>query len=444
MNVHKFPLLIRNPSCKRPKIKLDVLKANKTKGGLRLVDITAKLKSLKIGWLFNMDPFMVNLRESMVPNAIGTLFWYCNLKPHEASPHVNTTSKFWHQVIEAWFEMSFKSVNEIEDRDLILNQIIWYNSLIRVDNKIMVNNVLINGGLIYISDLVNMQLGAFKSFDEIKINFPTITWFLHCQIVKAIPAAWKNVLIHTDAENEINYPENLYDQLAKMEKPIGFIYNMLIDRNDSIVCIYNKIASKIGLNRDTDLTIYLKAFNSINKVTNITKYRDFQYRLLVNAIHCNNRLYHWRLTDSKYCDICAKPVIQDVKHLLYDCSNAKKIWEEINEFFVTCQLDEVQFSYSRIFLNNIHPKVSHVCNFILLVAKQMIFAYKCLGKKLNTTMILLKIEELHNIESEIARKKNKMKIHCKKWEPIYGSSETETDLTDAEYNMDQYAINYFQ
>ena len=40
---------------------------------------------------------------------------------------------------------------------------------------------------------------------------------------------------------------------------------------------------------------FVKAFQDLYRITDVVKLRDFQFRLLNNAIFTNNRLYHWKL-----------------------------------------------------------------------------------------------------------------------------------------------------
>ena len=76
----------------------------------------------------------------------------------------------------------------------------------------------------------------------------------------------------------------------------------------------------VKFSKYTTVTIaeYQEAFKSIRKITQVTKCRDFQYRLLANAIFTNNRLYHWKITESNVCEYCNQ-CKQTPKHLLCTC-----------------------------------------------------------------------------------------------------------------------------
>ena len=91
---------------------------------------------------------------------------------------------------------------------------------------------------------------------------------------------------------------------------------------------------------------YQRALTSFTKITSITKYRDFKYRLLVNAIFTNNRLFYWKKVPSQKCEYCPE-LKQTVQHLLYDCPSVRKIWEEFLKFvYATMNISRVTLDFN--------------------------------------------------------------------------------------------------
>ena len=71
-------------------------------------------------------------------------------------------------------------------------------------------------------------------------------------------------------------------------KKVSFVYTALNTKiHNKLQNVYVKMVQQI----DLEYCEYEKAFWDLYQITKITKYRDFQYRLLVNAIHPNNRLF---------------------------------------------------------------------------------------------------------------------------------------------------------
>ena len=93
---------------------------------------------------------------------------------------------------------------------------------------------------------------------------------------------------------------SLYDHIDRnVSKIAGYVYNDIIES----VNVLPQLATKLRKYMIVDMERLARAFKNIKKLTNITKYRDFQYRLLSSDIHFNNRLYHWRIKDSNVCEL---------------------------------------------------------------------------------------------------------------------------------------------
>ena len=81
---------------------------------------------------------------------------------------------------------------------------------------------------------------------------------------------------------------------------------------------------------------YLSAFEEVRTLTDIVKYRDFQYCLLTNCIFTNNHLYHWRKVEMQNCEICKTNTKQAVVYLFWECKKVSDIWDQLKQFIVKC------------------------------------------------------------------------------------------------------------
>ena len=68
---------------------------------------------------------------------------------------------------------------------------------------------------------------------------------------------------------------------------------------------------------------FVKCFTDLLAVTNIPKYRSFQYRLLHRAIVTNVQLHYYKLTNSDQCSFCHMQR-ETYSHLFIQC---KKVIE---------------------------------------------------------------------------------------------------------------------
>ena len=171
-------------------------------------------------------------------------------------------------------------------------------------------------------------------------------------------------------------------------------------------------------NEKVELSVngFKPAFSNYTKCMNITKYRDFQYRLLVNAIHANDRLYYWKKVTSKLCEFCEKGK-QTIMHLMSECNQIKQVWNEFKQFINqhVCYKGSITLTTKTIILNSVHPDPKNVINFLVLVTKQYIYAQKCLGQKIMFKQLVENFTKLKELELYNARKDFKEFKHDRKW-----------------------------
>ena len=172
--------------------------------------------------------------------------------------------------------------------------------------------------------------------------------------------------------------------------------------------------------------------------------RDFQYRLLVNSIYVNDRLFHWKLVETQKCEHCEHK--QTILHLLWECEHAQKIWADLNRYlkdYTLIEIDEVTISPKTIFLNNVHSIPGHIANLFVLIIKQSMFAAKCLGEKLTFQSIVNQIELYYQSERYYAYMNGKQAKHVKKWN-LYNidvNPRPETKQKN-QFELNEYANEY--
>ena len=196
--------------------------------------------------------------------------------------------------------------------------LLWFNSEIRIDNKPCFYLKAAKRGLLTLNDMLNED-GKICDYQEICRKYPEcMTWLQYRSLLAALPKQWGNV-------PSIKAYEMLKDRQDKVKK----MYEILINQSrQSLTEALNKLGHLFMVTEPEIEDVFL----AIKKVTNITKYRDFQYRLLNSAIFTNNRLFYWKKVPSQKCDYC-KETIQTIDHLLFNCRQARKVWKELHEFY---------------------------------------------------------------------------------------------------------------
>ena len=361
---------------KRTKIKHSVLAAPKDQGGLRLCDIKSKHTALLCQWIFIIEEgtYLHNNLYASLPQALGTNFWYCNIKAADV-PQV-VCDVFWRAVAMAWATFNYHKPTQGNE---ILQQVLWYNSDIVKNKQMLYEPDWIKAGIIRIVDIFNHKTKTFLTYAEAVVKFPdlTCTWLNYVGVVHAIPDRWKRLLSNS---RETTGPMPNYDQLRTLNKKTAHIYHSLTS-NTSIIKDAHANWCRVetfSCGHDT----FKRAFISINKLTIYTKLRDFQYRLLHKRVPSNKELCRWKIKRSSDCSLCGQE--DSIEHKIYYCSHIQNLWLDF-AFFVTeiFQGETFVINFTEVILNRVHYTEAHIANLFCLVLKQMIYRSKCLGNNLN-------------------------------------------------------------
>ena len=173
---------------KRSKIALETLYKPKTQGGLKLVNLKAKQDALKISWIFKVenDNILLKCLQSDLNycNAGKVLrqdIWRCNIAPKDCIK-LFPKNNFWSEMLYAWSKINFNTAPDTAD---ILEQVIWLNSHIRIDNKPVVWKKCIDANIMYVKDLYE-ENGIPKSPVSLGMS-----WLEQNQLLAALPHSWK-------------------------------------------------------------------------------------------------------------------------------------------------------------------------------------------------------------------------------------------------------------
>ena len=150
-------------SGKNPKIKHTTLIGDYPDGGLKDVDIKAKLKSLKLGWLKRLysedfHPWK-NIPLKLIEQSFNQNIFFPNLK----IPPPALFPEFYKQILMYWSELSQTPLTA----ESVLKQHIWYNQFI------LVNNLPIRKlfpFVLFISDIIDAN-GVFLNWESFKNTF---------------------------------------------------------------------------------------------------------------------------------------------------------------------------------------------------------------------------------------------------------------------------------
>lgn len=418
---------------KKPKIKLNILQLDKSKGGLRLVDLFYRQISLKAQWIviIRNSTFWSKIAYEQINPRLNDRIWLCNLSTNDIET-VCSNDGFWSQVLYSWCLFNFK---EEVDKEVINCEILWFNSHMRIADKVFCWYDCWEAGLVHIHQLFDRS-GQIRSYESIKESFGNVlSWYQYAQLINAIPVTWKTVLTN-EYSNEVAFTN--FEIIVNETKISNKVYSK-INAHKSLP-IQQKAKWEKLVNSQISDREYAKLFTFPQKVTIATKYRDFQYRMLHSAIITNRTLYLWKILPSDKCSFCKKHP-ERIPHLFYLCEFTCLFWQDIKEYVddnATEDAQICQWLLNSILANEVYPKPSHIINLIVLVAKQYIYRQRCFKNKPIARVFIREFEQIYKMEFKIACEENRLRRHYEKWSRIKPELETNLLELDNQPFIDQY------
>ena len=320
--------------------------------------------ALKTTWpqILGQEVDYANLVYEMLGvKELGENIWRCNIKQDDVK-QLEISEPFWNDVLTSWSMFNSYKSKEIE------NQILWYNSNIKIAGKMVMWKEPFHKGLLYVHQLFENQgfltdLEAQEKYGLSVMSFNSLK--------AAIPGEWRNFFMSTSKYLYMPLPPHMYD-ICIGTKAKGWSQKVYRWLSDDVILVHNKYISwRKELGQDFCETIcdFGKEHMQIYKLTNITKYRSFQYRLLQRGLVTNIQLSKWGLKDNDKCSFCTQEP-ETLSHLFCTCEKVKDLWDRFKEY-VNVKFDSniIDLEPKNIILNTICSKRSHVINFLCLVVK---------------------------------------------------------------------------
>ena len=391
-------------SGKKPKIARETLYRDYSQGGLRLVNLQAKQSALKINWVFECEHDNV-LQSAMYENLhkfLRQLIWKCNINSCDVSK-LFPQHTFWRDVLLDWSQINYR--NPLSKAQ-VLDQIIWLNSDVQINDRPVFWKRWYNLGILSVSNIVN-QYGTMKSCHELCLQ--ENEWLNCCNIWAALPTNWKKRL------SENNYGESYvdrYTQLYADKNRTKTVYNILICNSEMLLkCMYRWSLSDIEFCYEE----YSEAFVRFHKCTNITKFRDFFYRMWLNKLVFNVDLKAWGLSNNSLCTFCAS-ADETFCHTLWSCKFVRPLWKWFEHIVNNDRANTVNIK--NIIQCRIHETDSNILNFIAIVISQFIYKHRCNNETPNVFTCVSQIRQLYHMDLFEGKSESHQKKVYNKWSPI--------------------------
>ena len=421
---------------KKAKIALKILQNPKDQGGINLVDLKKKDTALKATWptiLKQEKDYAILAYKSMKCQGLKDNIWRCNLHPQDVAK-LQIKNPFWEDVLRSWCEYNYYNNFRIE------NQVIWYNSRIRIQNKQFYWKDIHSKGLLYVHQLYSGM--EMKSPEAVMQEFG-LSQLRYNSLRSALPKEWKDFFTTTPVATMFPLPPHNYDicLLGMGRSTSNKVYQFLRDDAMLIHNKYMKWRIELGENFCEGLCDFASKHKDIYKLTNVPKYRSFQYRLLQRGLVTNVHMYKWGMIDTQLCSFCNTET-ESMLHLFVTCTQVQNLWQHLQEFLQErFNIIYITLEPENIILNQIVKKKTSVANFICLITKQFIYRQRCMKGELHFPILKSIIRSVENTEKYIAIKQEKLNLHEKKWAKINHVASIR-DTNTNQMSVTDYIRNY--
>ena len=181
-----------------------------------MIDARTQCKALKMRWIkaikyqhsASSQDFWYAWLKTKLPDVDILFFLRCNLNKTDLKKVCTlVNSPFWLEVLELWCEYNF--ANYTMNKQEILHQPIWFNSLLKIGKKLVFNKKWYDKNIKLMSDLIVNN--RWITSEELSIKYNTNINFLELRsIISCIPSHWKYIIFEYDENEFAGYKIDMY------------------------------------------------------------------------------------------------------------------------------------------------------------------------------------------------------------------------------------------
>ena len=391
------------------KIRRNVLINDFCNGGLRAIHIESFMNSLKCTWVRRYCDETKGHWKTFFDIDLAKygkdLLFHCNCTFRDIQIH----NLFVKQVVRAWCDSTY---HVIETPEAIKHQLIWNNSYIKVNEKIVFDKLLFDKGILYVYDLFELD-GEPLTFARFKTKYKIVSYPFTCYwgLINAIPRRWR--LYGAFGEERDIYLKNSF--LTKALKHRSFsqaVYQNYLNKVSETPSSIRKWSSSFPDISSEDWVRFFKVpWASVHEV----KICYFQYRYLHRILPTNRLLSLMGKKESPLCSFCNIDE-ETLEHLFWNCTFTSTFILDVEMKILNKQFF---FSKSDIFFGY-QNTVNHPYNFLILYMKYFIFSSKQQNRKPDFNSFFYKLKFALQVEMNIlARKTGKKLKHLAALQELY-------------------------
>ena len=374
---------------KPDKIKRNVIIGLYEHGGLKMPHVQSFIYSLKMTWINKLlDPLNISPWKTLMIDKYNKFgadnIWKMSYDGiREVSKHFNI---FWREIFLNW---AIITGIDTDSHEGILSQSIWFNSNLKIDNKVVFYEKWCDAGIFFINDLMN-ENNVFMTHQELCLKYNlNINFLQYYSIMHMIPKAWKDKIQNRDKLRVVT-SEN-FEYVKNHKKSCQYFYKKYLLK-------YSEQPKQKQEKWDTILNSEIENWEYIFQLpfccTKNNKFRIFQFKIIHRTLCTNASLYKFKLKETHMCSFCNETK-ETIYHLFWECPLIRNFWIEIGDLLLNQCNFRVPQTDSEILLGSENHDLFE--NFIILI-KYFIYSCRLKGSIPTTQGVINMMKHIYNIE----------------------------------------------
>lgn len=332
-------------------VKYKTIIGERKMGGLNIPDIKLKMMSFRLKMLSrylddDYDALWTHVFNFFAKKCINSEKQYSILFMKLPKSILKCVPQYYQEILLSWHEFTKHGYVEINDWYNIVNQPIFHNPKISINNKPLTSEHLERAGITTLKDIIYEYVPGFlpsmaisELVEEYVDDIDTIA-IEKCYniLMQVIPHEWQSIinsdkLDHTKKPLEI-ISDNLIITIRKLKSKI--FYNLLRKKN------YEEPTSQLfwsNIFQDFELS---RIWQVVHMPLKSPELVDLDFRIAHNSIFTMKKLKRIGKVDSDLCPICKKEQ-ETLLHLFLECEKLSQFHEFLHGILEVLFQEATQF-----------------------------------------------------------------------------------------------------
>ena len=314
------------------RIKRKTLIGDYQDGGMKMVDIELYEKSLKASWIQKLfgkqnyvNPIAKYYLDKICKNHLLLLHGNFDMKSLKI---LNNIPTFYSEVLCNFsYCLGKENIMEMSTTNFLKQQI-WFNSLFLYKGQCLKMDNWIESNIIFVKDLYDDKGNFITENTLLEKLHRKENWICEFVIIYAVFKGYDQIFDCTKAKycnsklfNAFTLNKKQYDINLLNTKLFHSIY---VNKNFVRPISERRWCKKFNFEYKSYSfqQIYIKKV----KHPKISKFAEFNYKLLHNMLITNEGVNKWNKDISKDCEYCLE--IEDIEHKIFNCKLVKPIWNK--------------------------------------------------------------------------------------------------------------------